>query len=118
MRQSAGFALNTSRDLKITSGFGLAREAIGPWHMIEVREQSELFQDQAGGRSTLGGRGRLSSAERCQRFHDTRINCGQPMAASGIELPVFEDELFNPLVGHLGKEVAEEIEQMTADDSS
>ena len=51
---------------------GLAREAVGALHVIEIAEQAELLEDGARGRSALGGRGGLASAERRQRLRDAR----------------------------------------------
>src|SRR5205085_2841864 len=94
---------------------GFAGESVGTLDVMEVREQTELLQDQAGGRGALRGRGAFAPAKSDERFGDSGVDARHLVSASGIDCAVLGEEFGEALRTGTGEDVAEEIVEMAAD---
>src|SRR5581483_11824573 len=93
-------------------------ESISPLNMIEVAQQTELFQDQFGGRRSLRSSGRFSAAQIGQGLCRLGISAGTRMVPSRIDFPIVRDQGVDFLHRGIGEEILEQIEEMTADVAS
>ncbi len=93
----------------------LAGKAIGALYVIEVLDQSELFEDRARGGGAFGGGRALAAAQRGETFGHARVDAGQAVPARQVDLAILRQQVFHPLLGRIGKYVGEQIEQMAAD---
>ncbi len=94
---------------------GLAWEAVGSLHVVEVRQQSELLKNGAAAISALGGCGGFASTERRQSLRYARINLRQLVAARRIQRAVLLHQLVDLRGRVMREDVAEYFDQMKAD---
>ena len=77
---------------------GLAGEAVGALHVVEVLEQAELLQHRAGGGRALGGGRGFAPAQRRQRLPARPgYTLGLRVAARQVDGAVLLDQLVDLL---------------------
>src|ERR1700693_2945523 len=94
---------------------GLAREAVGSLHMVEVRQQAELLQDGTAAVRTLSGCGGFASAQNPQRLHYARIDCRLLVAARRIQCAILLNQLVDLRGRVMRQYIAEYLDQMETD---